>query len=118
MPTTSDLPQLFRTRFGAEPRLFRAPGRVNLIGEHTDYNDGFVLPAALDLGAYVAIAPRSDRLIRVCSENLGRDCAFDLDERPRRAGDCLILLKNRSIKLRARYRYGLEQIGSLRWSFP
>lgn len=87
MPTTSDLPQLFRTRFGAEPRLFRAPGRVNLIGEHTDYNDGFVLPAALDLGANVAIAPRSDRLIRVCSENLGRDCAFDLDERPRRAGD-------------------------------
>ena len=39
----------FTAEFGGEPRLYRAPGRVNLIGEHTDYNDGFVLPAALEL---------------------------------------------------------------------
>lgn len=60
----SSIPQLlaekFRDRFGADPRLFRAPGRVNLIGEHTDYNGGFVFPAAIDLATYVAVAPRSD----------------------------------------------------------
>lgn len=81
MPTcdVSDLPLLFKHRFGREPLLFRAPGRVNLIGEHTDYNDGFVLPAALDLATYVAIAPRSDRLIDVHSVNLDSGFTFDLD---------------------------------------
>lgn len=75
----SQLKQFFRQRFGAEPRLFRAPGRVNLIGEHTDYNDGLVLPAALDLATYVAIAPRPDRVIRIHSVDLDRECDFDLD---------------------------------------
>lgn len=75
----SELPEVFKSRFGGEPQLFRAPGRVNLIGEHTDYNDGFVLPAALDLATYVAIAPRSDRLIHVHSLNLDSDLSFDLD---------------------------------------
>ena len=46
----------FKRRFDAEPRIFRAPGRVNLIGEHTDYNDGFVLPAAIDLYTWAAFA--------------------------------------------------------------
>lgn len=73
------LEQSFRRRFGAQPQLFRAPGRVNLIGEHTDYNDGFVLPAALDLATYVAIAPRADRVICVHSAELDRECEFDLD---------------------------------------
>ncbi|WP_370568529.1 galactokinase [Methylocystis sp. Sn-Cys] len=81
-----DLPLLFRRRYGAEPLVFRAPGRVNLIGEHTDYNDGFVLPAALDLSTYAAIAARSDRVIRVHSVNLNSDFAFDLDEPQSRAG--------------------------------
>ena len=59
-----DIPQRlrseFRSRFGAVPLVVRAPARVNLIGEHTDYNDGFVLPAAIDLYTWAAIAPRSD----------------------------------------------------------
>lgn len=75
----SELPQMFRQRFGRIPRMYRAPGRVNLIGEHTDYNDGFVLPAALDLATYVAIAPRDDRVIRVHSANLNAEFLFDLD---------------------------------------
>jgi galactokinase len=85
-----DEPQLldqFRRAFGSEPRLFRAPGRVNLIGEHTDYNDGFVLPAALELSTTVAIAPRADRQLRVRSLLTGETVAFDLndaDARPRR----------------------------------
>lgn len=89
MPTLNprDLPQLFERRFGGQPLLFRAPGRVNLIGEHTDYNEGFVLPAALDLATYVAIAPRRDRVIRVHSVNLNADFTFDLDEGQRPAAD-------------------------------
>ncbi|QGM96350.1 galactokinase [Methylocystis parvus] len=82
-----DLPSLFERRFGRAPKLFRAPGRVNLIGEHTDYNDGFVLPAALDLATYVAIAPRQDRLLHAHSENLNADFAVDLDAAPGPAGD-------------------------------
>jgi galactokinase len=79
----------FRQSFGgAEPRLYRAPGRVNLIGEHTDYNDGFVLPAAIDLAAWVAAAPRQDRVVRVDAVDLGRRAERSLDEAdPRPARD-------------------------------
>jgi galactokinase len=56
----------FRQRFDAEPALVvRAPGRVNLIGEHTDYNDGFVLPMAIDRGVCIALRPRTDGTVRV-----------------------------------------------------
>jgi len=47
------------------PRIFQAPGRVNLIGDHTDYNDGFVLPAAIDRQIVVAATPREDALVNV-----------------------------------------------------
>jgi galactokinase len=73
------LKALFADRYGAIPTIYGAPGRVNLIGEHTDYNDGFVMPAALDLYTYVAVSPRSDRKLRVYSENLGEMCDLDLD---------------------------------------
>jgi galactokinase len=76
----ADLIQSFRTSFGGEPRLFRAPGRVNLIGEHTDYNEGFVLPAALDLAVWTAVAPRKDRRVRARSVALEATFEFDLDD--------------------------------------
>ncbi len=64
--------EAFAKRFGGEkPRVFRAPGRVNLIGEHTDYNLGFVLPVAIDKASYVAVAPNRDGMLRLWSENLG-----------------------------------------------
>lgn len=69
----------FRERYESEPRLFRAPGRVNLIGEHTDYNEGFVLPMAIDRETVVAGARRADRRVRVYSLNLGEAEEFDLD---------------------------------------
>ncbi|WGL52347.1 galactokinase [Nocardioides sp. BP30] len=58
----------FRERFGHEPDgVWSAPGRVNLIGEHTDYNEGFVLPIAIDQRTWVAVGRRHDRLVRVAS---------------------------------------------------
>ncbi|HEV7395273.1 MAG TPA: galactokinase [Pyrinomonadaceae bacterium] len=71
----------FQQIYGKEPRLFSAPGRVNLIGEHTDYNQGFVLPFAANRRTYVGAAPRNDHLIRVCSLNLNEQKEFDLDNR-------------------------------------
>lgn len=57
----------FHARFGSAPRVFSAPGRINLIGEHTDYNQGFVLPMAIDRRTFAAAAPRSDGRIRCYS---------------------------------------------------
>jgi galactokinase len=68
----------FRARFGCEARLYRAPGRVNLIGEHTDYNDGFVMPIALDRQTWVAAAPRTDRLVVAYSREYGETVTIDL----------------------------------------
>lgn len=60
----------FQSRFGDWQRIYRAPGRVNLIGDHTDYNDGFVLPAAIGFYCWAAISRRSDRDFVIFSENL------------------------------------------------
>jgi galactokinase len=63
----------FRKLYGSVEglRVFRAPGRVNLIGEHTDYNLGFVLPVALDLATYIATAPATDGKLEIFSEQQG-----------------------------------------------
>ncbi len=72
--------------YGAHPRLFRAPGRVNLIGGHMDYNEGFVMPLALDRETVAAIAPRSDRLVNVSSRTYDESAQFDLDGAPHPEG--------------------------------
>jgi len=60
----------FRERFGTASEVYRAPGRVNLIGEHTDYNEGYVMPLAIDFCCWVAIGPREDHTLAFYSENL------------------------------------------------
>lgn len=72
---------------GREARVFSAPGRVNLIGEHTDYNDGFVLPMALDLRTQVAGVRRDDAVVRCRSTRFPGTIEFRLDEPISRTGD-------------------------------
>jgi galactokinase len=76
---TKSVRKSFFNIYQKEPRIFRAPGRVNLIGEHTDYNDGFVLPMAIDRYNVVAAALREDRTVRVTSLNVDGAAEFDLD---------------------------------------
>jgi len=73
-----DLKQKFRRSYGRDAHIYRAPGRVNLIGEHTDYNDGFVMPAAIGFSTWVALAPRDDRKLSIYSENFSERVEFDL----------------------------------------
>jgi galactokinase len=73
-------------RFGAEPATFVAPGRVNLIGEHTDYAGGFVMPAAIDFGTLAAITPRDDGRVVVWSENFHEQVSHQLEGLPKNGG--------------------------------
>lgn len=78
MDLSQRVAQAFKTRFGAEPEaIVQAPGRVNLIGEHTDYNDGFVLPLALERATYLALRRRDDTRVVVQSLEKG-EAEFDL----------------------------------------
>ena len=91
-------PEFVRTEFArvfaGTPRLFQAPGRINIIGEHTDYNGGWVLPATIDLGTFAAMAPRDDKLLRVHLRNERRtyDIALNALEKGR-PGDAVEYVK-------------------------
>lgn len=78
--TLTELKREFLQHYRTVPQIFRAPGRVNLIGEHTDYNDGFVVPVAIQFYAYVAIAPTMEPRIRIHSRNFDESAEFSLAE--------------------------------------
>jgi galactokinase len=80
--SADSLGRRFQERFGETPRVYSAPGRVNLIGEHTDYNDGFVMPAAIGFRTQIAVALRRDRKLVIYSENYAEQVEFDLDNLP------------------------------------
>ena len=90
MTRPAGLIEKFQSLYGEDSsnaaRVYRAPGRVNLIGEHTDYNDGFVMPAAIDLCAWIAARPRRDRLVSIHSENYSETVEFDFNEPGSRRG--------------------------------
>ena len=72
----------FRAKFGVNPHVYRAPGRVNLIGEHTDYNDGFVMPAALGFYCWVGASLRQDQKLIVSSEEFSEQAEVELSSGP------------------------------------
>ena len=76
----TELKSAFRSIYGKDARLFSAPGRVNLIGEHTDYNDGFVLPMAVNRRTAVAVASRPDRNVSVRALDVNDSDTFSLDQ--------------------------------------
>jgi galactokinase len=79
LKTPLQLLEAFQARFGTAANIYRAPGRVNLIGEHTDYNDGFVLPAAIEFYCWVAAAARKDGKVAIYSENFNETVEASLD---------------------------------------
>lgn len=80
--------RLFEQHFGGRPEIIaRAPGRVNIIGEHTDYNDGFVLPMAIERYTYVLGRKRPDPIVQAHAANLGRTAQASLDTRVRNAAE-------------------------------
>jgi galactokinase len=80
MQTPAELASLHRATYSVEPRLYRAPGRVNLIGEHTDYSGGFVMPAAIDFSTFIAISPRTDGRFLAHSVNFNESVDLPITE--------------------------------------
>ena len=80
MDLVKSVESVFRKKFSEQPLLFHSPGRVNLIGEHTDYNDGYVLPAAIDKSVYFAISPRKDRNCCVVAMDMNDEHEFSIDD--------------------------------------
>jgi galactokinase len=78
--TADRIREAFIKQFDASPRLFRSPGRINLIGEHTDYNAGFVLPASVDKAVYFAISPRTDDRVHLYAVDLDETYIFRLSD--------------------------------------
>ncbi|MBR6813005.1 MAG: galactokinase [Tidjanibacter sp.] len=78
--STTNVKQLFIERFGAEPAIYTSPGRINLIGEHTDYNGGFVFPGAIDKAMVAAIRPNGSDRVRAYAADLDAYAEFGLEE--------------------------------------
>ena len=71
----------FRQKFGSPPDVFAsAPGRINLIGEHTDYNLGYVLPSAIHLHVAFLVSKRTDEVVRIWADNFGQEKTFSLQK--------------------------------------
>lgn len=81
MTLQQQITEHFRQTFGENPAfIVRAPGRVNLIGEHTDYNDGFVMPMAIDRAVWIALRPRTDRRVHIEALDFDAPVSFGLED--------------------------------------
>src|SRR5437867_11923464 len=79
-PLANDVAKKFRDIFHQTPQLFYSPGRINLIGEHVDYNNGFVMPGAIDKGIWYAVAQNSTYNIHVHSADMNDDMQLSLND--------------------------------------
>ena len=77
---TTKISEKFKSLYGTEGALYSSPGRINIIGEHTDYNGGFVLPGAIDKAMYCEIKPNGTDNVRAYALDLNESCEFGLDE--------------------------------------
>ncbi len=113
-PTNEFVVKEFARIFGGEFRLFRAPGRVNLIGEHTDYNDGFVLPFAIDREAIVAARSRADLRVNVHALDVGESATFDLNAPAIKHGSWIDYVEGtaRSLHKRFKLKHGADMVFS------
>src|SRR5437868_636867 len=82
--TLEELTAAFQKLYKGQPRIYRAPGRVNLIGEHTDYNEGFVMPAAINFSTFVAITRLDDSVVKIHSGIFKEEAEIDLEKNPPR----------------------------------
>ncbi|HEY0348726.1 MAG TPA: galactokinase [Pyrinomonadaceae bacterium] len=78
MSSLQQLTAAFQKLYGGQPRIYRAPGRVNVVGEHTDYNEGFVMPAAINFSTWVAVTTRDDSVVKIHSDIFEEDPEIDL----------------------------------------
>ncbi len=106
MSVQQQVQEFFEKRFGSAPTyVVRAPGRVNLIGEHTDYNDGFVMPLATEGAIYLAVSPMPAPVVKVHSLDYAEECEFSLDGEPHPGEGWIEYIKGTAVMLaRAKYR--------------
>lgn len=78
----NQLKKRFKEIFNSEPVVVKSPGRINIIGEHTDYNDGFVMPAAINHAIYVTLSKRDDKEVHLYSESYQefRNCSTEIGD--------------------------------------
>ena len=104
--------QKFVDIFGGQPTLYTSPGRINLIGEHTDYNGGFVFPGAVDKAMVAAIKLNGSSRVRVWALNMDEECEFGLreEEKPTKAWACYIFGVCREIQKRGYKMEGFDAV--------
>ncbi len=78
--SVQEIAALFKEKFYNDPRLFFSPGRINFIGEHIDYNDGFVMPAAIDKGIFFAVAPNNTNTVNIYSAEMHEELHIALHD--------------------------------------
>src|SRR6195952_3914364 len=76
----SKVHSIFKENFSSSPHLYYSPGRINFIGEHIDYNDGFVMPAAIDKGVYYAVAENNSDIINFFSIDLNEKLSIKIND--------------------------------------
>ena len=107
--TLEELTAAFQKLYKGQPRIYRAPGRVNLIGEHTDYNEGFVMPAAINFSTFVAITKRDDQVLKIHSDIFKEEAEIDLAQGDPVAAEGRITA---ALKLQSQWAPAFERMGT------